>query len=63
MLPTGELTSLVDSLPFLKFFPGWLPGIKFHKIADKGRVLARDVIMGPYKEIKTQVVGWPISLF
>ncbi|KAF8219463.1 cytochrome P450 [Tricholoma matsutake] len=46
---------LVDVFPFLKFLPRWFPGVKFHEAADKGRSLAVDLLMGPYKEIKSQV--------
>ena len=47
---------IVDAFSFLRFLPKWFPGVKFHKIADKGRLLARDVVVGPYKEIQSQVV-------
>lgn len=62
---TGEVNAIfadvargayfVDSFPFLKFLPKCFPGIKFHEIADNGRSLARDVVVGPYKEIQAQV--------
>ncbi|KAF8219474.1 cytochrome P450 [Tricholoma matsutake] len=46
---------LVDVFPFLKFLPRWFPGVKFHEVADKRRALPVDLLMGPYKEIKSQV--------
>ncbi|KAJ6532992.1 cytochrome P450 [Mycena capillaripes] len=48
-------TYLVDAFPFLKNFPRWLPGLKFLEIGDRGRGLARDVVLGPYNEIQSQV--------
>ncbi|KAF8218892.1 cytochrome P450, partial [Tricholoma matsutake] len=45
--------------PFIKapeeFLPRWFPGVKFHEVADKRRALPVDLLMGPYKEIKSQV--------
>ncbi|KAJ7155326.1 cytochrome P450 [Mycena filopes] len=46
---------LVDIFPFLKNLPRWIPGLEFHAIGDRGRELARDVVLGPYNEIQTQV--------
>jgi hypothetical protein len=42
--------------PSLKALPKWLPGVTFHSVADKGRKLTLDLLMGPYKEIEMQVV-------
>lgn len=54
--PNSRLTyNLVDAFPFLKNFPRWLPGLQFLEIGDRGRGLARDVVVGPYNEIQAQV--------
>ena len=47
----------VDIFPILKYLPRWLPGLQFHKIADRGRPLAKSVVTGPYSEIQAQVVS------
>lgn len=46
---------LVDVFPFLKHIPKWVPGIQFHKVAAKGRPLAKALVMAPYEEVKRQV--------
>lgn len=46
---------LVDIFPFLRFIPKWFPGAAFRRTAEKGRPLARDLVMAPYEHVKTQV--------
>ncbi|KAJ3512864.1 hypothetical protein NLJ89_g3271 [Agrocybe chaxingu] len=46
---------LVDAFPFLKYLPKWFPGVKFHETGERGKALAIDLLMGPYKEVKSQV--------
>jgi len=46
----------VDAFPFLKYLPKWFPGIEFHKTGERGKALALDLLMGPYMEVKSQVV-------
>jgi len=41
----------------MKYLPKWSPGLKFHDIATKAKEYAKEVVVGPYEEIKTQVVG------
>ena len=47
----------VDRFPVMKYLPKWLPGLKFHDIATKAKEYAKEVVVGPYEEIKAQVVG------
>ncbi|THV05807.1 cytochrome P450 [Dendrothele bispora CBS 962.96] len=46
---------LVDVFPSLKALPRWLPGVQFHKVADKGKPLARALVMDPYLEVQRQM--------
>ena len=46
----------MDVFPILKHLPKWLPGIQFHKVAERGRPLALALVMGPYEEVQSQVV-------
>ncbi|PPR07338.1 hypothetical protein CVT26_013654 [Gymnopilus dilepis] len=46
---------MVDLFPFLRYLPAWLPGVKFHKLARRGRPLSSAVVLGPYQEVQNQV--------
>ena len=54
---------IVDVFPFLRFVPKWLPGIKFHKVGEKGRSLAEDLRMKPIKEIQSQMVCAYVDIY
>ncbi|THU82305.1 cytochrome P450, partial [Dendrothele bispora CBS 962.96] len=45
----------VDVFPFLKYLPGWIPGIQFQGMASRARTYAKDVLTGPYSEIQDQL--------
>ncbi|KAK0232582.1 cytochrome P450 [Armillaria fumosa] len=42
-------TFLVDSLPFLKYVPAWVPGAGFQRKANEWKVLARRMVDMPYE--------------
>lgn len=48
----------MDIFPFLRFIPKWFPGAAFQRTAEKGRPLARDLVMAPYEHVKTQMVSF-----
>jgi len=41
-------TFLVDSLPWLKYLPEWVPGAGFQRLAREWRGLARDMVVVQY---------------
>ncbi|KAI0065754.1 cytochrome P450 [Artomyces pyxidatus] len=43
---------LVNDLPFLRHLPEWLPGMDFKSLARHGRVLAEEVVNGPFNFVK-----------
>ncbi|KAJ7607915.1 cytochrome P450 [Roridomyces roridus] len=48
---------LVDSLPMLKYIPGWFPGAGFQRLAKEWKVLARDMMEKPYAEAKLKIAS------
>lgn len=49
-------TFLVDSLPFLKYVPEWVPGAGFKKKAREFKKMARKMIEAPYDAAKKSFV-------
>ncbi|KAI0062717.1 cytochrome P450 [Artomyces pyxidatus] len=45
-------TILVNDLPFLKYFPGWLPGMGFQALAKEGEKLGNDMVDRPFQLVK-----------
>ncbi|KAJ3512866.1 hypothetical protein NLJ89_g3273 [Agrocybe chaxingu] len=45
----------IDRFPLMKYLPKWFPGLAFHDIADTAKEYAKEVVAGPYEEIKAQV--------
>ncbi|KAI0066603.1 cytochrome P450 [Artomyces pyxidatus] len=43
---------IVNSLPFLKRFPGWLPGMGFQSLAKVGRKLGEEMVQAPFNFVK-----------
>ncbi|KAI0056406.1 cytochrome P450 [Artomyces pyxidatus] len=43
---------LVNDLPFLKYFPEWLPGMGFKSLARYGRRLGEEVVDAPFQFVK-----------
>lgn len=48
--------SLVNALPFLRYFPSWFPGSQFHKQAEQCRMLTREMLDLPYNFVKRNMV-------
>ena len=43
---------LVDTLPFLRYLPGWVPGAGFKQVATESRRLLLDMVNVPYELAK-----------
>ncbi|KAL5530920.1 hypothetical protein ACEPAG_3796 [Sanghuangporus baumii] len=50
--PPGS--TLVDFFPFLRYFPSFIPGVSFKKVADAARVALRSMCDLPYEMVKEQ---------
>ncbi|KAJ7190542.1 cytochrome P450 [Mycena pura] len=48
---------LVDSIPLLKYVPGWFPGAGFQRQAREGRRLAHEMMEKPFLVAKQQIVS------
>ncbi|KAF7366944.1 hypothetical protein MSAN_00953100 [Mycena sanguinolenta] len=48
---------LVDSLPLLKYVPGWFPGAGFQRKAKEWRYLARGMLEKPFTEAKRKIAS------
>ncbi|KAF8878001.1 cytochrome P450 [Infundibulicybe gibba] len=48
-------TFLVDFLPILRYIPSWVPGATFKKFAEKGRVLATEMVNLPFDKTKADM--------
>ncbi|KAJ7771576.1 cytochrome P450 [Mycena metata] len=48
---------LVDSMPFLKYVPAWVPGAGFQRKAEEWRRLARGMLEKPYAEAKAKIAS------
>jgi len=47
---------LVDTLPWLKYVPEWVPGAGFQKVGREGKELAVKMINMPYEAAKKNIV-------
>lgn len=47
---------LVDTLPFLKYVPEWMPGAGFQTKAREWKKLARRMVEVPYEAAKQRIV-------
>ncbi|KAI0062677.1 cytochrome P450 [Artomyces pyxidatus] len=52
ILPGGII---VNTLPFLRHFPGWLPGMGFHALAREGERLGHDMLHRPFELVKDRM--------
>ncbi|KAI0056551.1 cytochrome P450 [Artomyces pyxidatus] len=52
LLPGGII---VNSFPFLKHFPGWLPGMGFHALAREGERIGHDMLHRPFELVKDRM--------
>ncbi|KAI0061733.1 cytochrome P450 [Artomyces pyxidatus] len=43
---------LVNDLPFLRYLPGWLPGMRFKAVAQQSKNIAREMIENPFDFVK-----------
>ena len=50
-------TWLVDTLPFLRYLPEWIPGAGFKQVAAESRKLLLDMVNIPYGLAKKISVG------
>lgn len=50
---------LVDTLPWLKYIPGWFPGASFQRIAAQGRDLMQKSRSVPFQVAKRALVRDP----
>ncbi|KAH9924466.1 cytochrome P450 [Fomitopsis serialis] len=48
--------ALVDFIPFLRYFPAWLPGMGFKYSAVKARKAVKNMEMIPYNTVKDEIV-------
>jgi len=48
---------LVDTLPWLKYIPEWVPGAGFQTDARMSRVLANEMAFRPYEAAKREIVS------
>ncbi|KDR74760.1 hypothetical protein GALMADRAFT_157349 [Galerina marginata CBS 339.88] len=46
---------LVDSLPFLRYLPRWIPGTKFLEYAEASRRVNMNVLRLPFERVKDQI--------
>lgn len=54
-LPTGF--RFVDIIPILRYFPAWLPGASFQKIAAESRIIARNLREGIFTKAQKKWVS------
>ncbi|KAI0061731.1 cytochrome P450 [Artomyces pyxidatus] len=47
--------AIVNVFPFLRYFPGWLPGMGFKALALKGRELGEEMVTAPFEFVKAQM--------
>lgn len=47
---------LVDTYPFLRHFPSWLPGMGFKREAQKWNQFPLRMVEGPYQWARKQIV-------
>ncbi|KAI0061723.1 cytochrome P450 [Artomyces pyxidatus] len=47
-------STIVNNLPFLKYLPGWLPGMGFQERAQRGLVLYQEMVNSPFDYVKEQ---------
>lgn len=50
-------TFLVDTIPFLKYVPAWMPGAGFQRKAHEWRKHARKMVELPYQAAKKHIVS------
>jgi len=55
-------SSIVNSLPFLRFFPSWFPGSQFHKAVEECRILTTEMLDMPFNYVKKNLVGVFLSI-
>ncbi|KAF7985953.1 hypothetical protein HWV62_43900 [Athelia sp. TMB] len=48
---------LVDTLPWLKYVPAWVPGASFHGVAQEGKKAITAAFSDPFYEVKVAVEG------
>ncbi|KAI0061752.1 cytochrome P450 [Artomyces pyxidatus] len=46
--------TIVNNVPFLKYLPGWLPGMEFQARAQRGLILYQEMINVPFLHVKEQ---------
>ncbi|KAF7980673.1 hypothetical protein HWV62_37101 [Athelia sp. TMB] len=46
---------LVDTLPWLKYVPAWVPGASFHAVAQEGRKAIAAAFSDPFFEVKAAI--------
>ena len=47
---------LQDTIPALKYVPGWVPGADFQRQAKKWRKVTRDLLELPFAQVKQSIV-------
>jgi hypothetical protein len=53
---TFLFTLLQDTIPALKYVPGWVPGAGFRRQANKWRKVTRDLVDVPFAQAKQSIV-------
>jgi hypothetical protein len=48
--------AIVNTFPFLRYFPSWFPGSQFHKQAEECQALTREMLDLPYDFVKNNMV-------
>lgn len=51
----------VETIPWLKFVPVWVPGAGFQRVAQKARKIMEEAIDIPFEDVRKAMVSYRVS--